>query len=438
MPSHPMDRARRRRKRYAALASGLAAVALAHGARAQTTAVEIETGASAIGLLTRDTHTPGGRTLAEGYLTQPVFHGSLHARWLHALGSLNLEGLTLRRGELDLGEWGEGYVDRRHPHAYVHELMVGTERDGDRSALSLYAGRGFVSFGSDDPMVRPFVSYPVDHHLAQILERLAVIGAARVGPLVAEASTFNGDEPLDPSTPPRFSRFGDSWAVRGTILGDRLFDALRGAQLSASYAAVNSPEYREGLGLDQRKLHIALGLTNETGVFTRYALLEAARTTDVDRGRALYHFDAWLAEGTLCRRETGVGLRWERSDRPEEERLLDLFRSARPGTDLSILGVTRWTSLTTALALPDIHAGVVHAGPFVEVARLTADRTSAALFDPARFYGATAMWRIEAGVRVAAGHEHARMGRYGAAITPSSITGHDHEGRAPSSNRCFS
>jgi hypothetical protein len=433
-----MDHALCRPKRCAALASGLAIVALAQGARAQTRSVEIEAGAGAIVLLTRDTHTPGDRALTEAYLTQPVLHGSLRAGWLHALGTLNVEGLTLRRGELDLGEWGEGYVDRRHPHAYVHELMVGAERDAENSALSLYAGRGFVPFGSDDPMVRPFVSYPVDHHLAQILERLAVIGAARVGPLVAEASTFDGDEPLDPSTPPRFNRFGDSWAVRGTMLGDRLFDALRGAQLSVSYAAVKSPEYREGSGLDQRKIHTALRLTGERGLFTRYALLEAARTTDLDRGRALYHFDAWLAEGALCRREIGVALRWERSDRPEEERLLDLFRSARPATDLSILGVTRWTTVTAALALPGIHSRVVRAGPFVEIARLTADRTTAALFDPSRFYGATAMWRVDAGLRIAAGHQHGRMGRYGTAAVLPVMTDHDHARRISSSNRCFS
>ena len=49
--------------------------------------------------------------------------------WFEALGILNLEGLTLSRGELDLGEWGEGFVDRRHPHTYLHELMAGVQLD---------------------------------------------------------------------------------------------------------------------------------------------------------------------------------------------------------------------------------------------------------------------------------------------------------------------
>src|SRR5947207_3223447 len=83
--------------------------------------------------------------------------------------SVDLEGLTLQRGELSTGAFGEGYVDRRHPHAYVHELMAGVE-SADRSVdASLFAGRGFVPFGSDDPMVRPMEKYPVNHHLAQIL-----------------------------------------------------------------------------------------------------------------------------------------------------------------------------------------------------------------------------------------------------------------------------
>src|SRR5690348_7528850 len=157
---------------HLAVASYLA-LALRTTAAAQARAAGVEIGA--IALLTSDTHTPGDRTLTEAYLTRPIVSGFFDASWFHAIGMLNFEGLTLRRGELDLGTWGEGYVDRRHPHAYAHEAMAGADIEHSRAALSLYAGRGFVSFGSDDPMSRPFVSYPVDHHLAQILERAAVI-----------------------------------------------------------------------------------------------------------------------------------------------------------------------------------------------------------------------------------------------------------------------
>jgi hypothetical protein len=203
---------------------------------------------------------------------------------------------------------------------------------------------------------------------------------------------------------------------------------------------VISPEYREGYGLDQRKTHFSLRWLGQSGPTTRYALLEAARTTDVDRGRDLYTFDALLGEAAICHGQVGVAARWERSDRPEEERLLDLFRVARPATDLSILGVTEWTTLSAAATLPALSILWSHAAPFVEVAHITADRTSAAVFDPVRFYGSSFMWRFSAGVRVAVGHGHGRMGRYGVASDPPAAsmrqTSHDHA--PPLGRRCFS
>src|SRR5690348_4072747 len=116
-----------RRPRAVRLA-GAAALALAtRVAHAQDSSVAVAVEGRAIGLATRASHTPGNRTLTEGYLTQPIIDATLRAGWLHAMGMLNLEGLTLRRGELDTGAWGEGYVDRRHPHAYLHELVAGVE-----------------------------------------------------------------------------------------------------------------------------------------------------------------------------------------------------------------------------------------------------------------------------------------------------------------------
>ena len=392
-------------------------------------------GLGAIVLLTRSTVTPQGGPLAVGYLTQPLVSADWRKSWLHAAGMLNLEGVTLPKGELDLGAWGEGYVDRRHPHAYVHELMLGVEPRSGSITTSLYAGRGFVPFGSDDPMTRPFVSYPVDHHLAQILERLILVAAVRNGPLVVEGATFNGDEPVDPSTPPLYRRFGDSWSVRGTLFGDPL-SSLLGAELSASYANVKSPEYREGQGMDQRKVHASVRVAGENAGYARYALIEIARTTDVDRGRALYTFDAFLTEAAVCRDDLGLAVRGERSYRPEEERLNDLSRSPRPATDLSILGITQWTTLTAALSLPALRAFAAHAAPYVEVARISADRTTGALFDPRQFYGTNQMWRLSAGLRFGVGHAHGRAGRYGVASEPAAVSGHDHH--ASSTHHCFS
>ena len=119
----------------------LAAPAVGSGAvLAQDAAPSLSIGAHAIGLLTRATSTPEGRTLTEAYLTQPIVSADASAGWFQAKGMLNLEGLTLRRGELDLGEWGEGYVDRRHPHAYLHELMLGAATGEQRGSFLCRSG----------------------------------------------------------------------------------------------------------------------------------------------------------------------------------------------------------------------------------------------------------------------------------------------------------
>ena len=84
--------------------------------------------------------------------------------------------------------WGEGFIDRRHPHTYLHELMFSFDDllgkvDG-AARLSLAAGKGFAPFGTDDPMVRPVLRYPVNHHLAQILERAVAILGVSSGPVM--------------------------------------------------------------------------------------------------------------------------------------------------------------------------------------------------------------------------------------------------------------
>src|SRR5687768_431958 len=238
--------------------------------------------------------------------------------------SIDFEGLTLERGELNTGTYGEGYVDRRHPHTYLHEALAEARTRVGGVELSLAAGKGFAPFGTDDPMVRPFVKYPVNHHLAQVLERLVAIGAVRAGPLALEGGFFNGDEPTSAGTAPRASRFGDSWAVRATL------SPLRGVELSSSHARVESPEEREGTGLDQRKLGIAARIERAgPGVF-RYALVEWARTNELLSGRSVFRFATALGEASFVVRGVDLAARLERTTRPEEERLENPFRTARP------------------------------------------------------------------------------------------------------------
>src|SRR3990170_5054614 len=166
-------------------------------------------------------------------------------------------------------------------------------------------------------MTRPFVKYPVNHHLAQVLERAGVIAAARAGRLTLEAASFNGDEPESPSDWPAWDRIGDSWSLRATVRPGPP------AELQASFADVTSPEISFGGGLDHRKM--STSARYETS--RRYALVEWARTSERDRGKEAFAFVSALAEGALAVGRARVSFRAERTERPEEERLANVFRT---------------------------------------------------------------------------------------------------------------
>jgi hypothetical protein len=368
--------------------------------------------AQAIPVVTRAQNTAGGQDLTEGYLAQLVAMGSgrLLQGHLQFAVTLNGEGWTLRRGELSTGAFGEGFVDRRHPHTYLHELIATGVGSVGRIAYSASIGRGFVPYGTDDPMMRPFEKYPINHHLSQILERGLAIGALRVGPVIVEASTFGGDEPTSPGALPRRDRLGDSWSVRGTVL------PLPGMEVQASYASVRSPEQANGFGLDQQKQSVSGRFVSASG--ERYLLAEWARTDERDHDRELtvFGYQTALLEGAMTVGPVDLGLRLEQTERPEEERLADPFRTPRPASDLSIAGITRWRTATGAVAFPGATFGPLRGYPYVELERLAVSPRSATdIFDPRQFYGHP-IWMLSAGVRIRYGMMHARMGRYGVAL----------------------
>jgi hypothetical protein len=369
--------------------------------------------AQAVPLVTGASPIPRGGTRTEVALTQTVV--MTRAAWWRGGAALALtldaEGLTMPGGELSLGAFGEGFVDRRHPHAYLHEAMLSGFAVAGPAALSASLGRGFVPFGTDDPMMRPFAKYPINHHLAQILERGVAIGAGRVGPVIVEAATFGGEEPVHPSSLPLPSRFGDSWSVRGTAL------PTEWAEVQVSHARVASPEMPNGFGLNQRKWSASARGAARDG--SRYALAEWARTVEHDhlRREDAFSYETILLEGVVRAGPIGLALRLEQTERPEEERDdVDPFRTARPHTDLSILGITRWRTATLHAAAAAVTRGTVAGVPFVEISRLAATpRDPQALFAPAGFYGGSRFWMVTAGVRFRAGAPHDRMGRYGVA-----------------------
>jgi hypothetical protein len=357
---------------------------------------------------TRLAPAPGGDAVSELKLEQPVLMVRAHlldGRWrLH--GAVNLEGATMPGGVLTPGAFGEGFVDRRHPHTYLHEAVVAGMLGARDAAFgaSLSIGKGFVAFGSDDPMHRPPLRFPVNHHFAQILERAVVIAGVRAGPLVVEGTLFNGDEPDAPDRWPNLGRWGDSWAVRVTA------EPVTDVDWSGSYAHVASPEHRPGAGPAQAKWHTGVRVDRSAAGGRLRALAEWARTSDAG---GFFVFHSVLVETSWTRGPHRPYYRFERTTRPEEERLLDRFRSQRPHLDDHILGITRFTTHTLGYALEMATAfRPLRVTPLVEATVAHATNVDGGLFQPEQFYGARTLWAVTVGVRVGAGALH-RMGRYG-------------------------
>jgi hypothetical protein len=327
---------------------------------------------------------------------------------LRAVGTLNLEGQTIREGELAPGAWGEGFNDRRHPHTYVHELMLSTVDllgglDG-AAVLSVSAGKGFAPFGSDDPMSRPTVRYPVNHHLAQILERAVVMAGMRAGPLVVEAGVFNGDEPERPGQWPNWDRFGDSWSGRITAL------PWAGVELAASRGKVRSPEHRPGAGSDAWKWHLAARIERPLAGGLVYTFGEWARTEEAG---GFFVFRSALVEVAWSRGRHTPYYRLERSDRPEDLRTTDPFRSVRPHLENAIAGTTRWTVHTLGYGVNLATRDHLDLRPFVEVSLGTMRNIDGGIFQPRAFYGRESFHAFSLGLKASwqlTGH---RMGRYG-------------------------
>ncbi len=371
---------------------------------------QLRVGAEAVGVVHYSGRTPEQGPSTAVQLIHPIVTARLDwSRWLRTRATVNLEGLTLANGELAMGAWGEGFVDRRHPHAYLHELLVEANSSFRCGALTCgiggYLGRGFVPFGSDDPMQRAPLRYPVNHHLAQILER-AVLGAQILaGPILLEGAIFNGDEPESPSQLPRIGgRFGDSWAARATVT------PANGVELSGSVAAVRSPEHRPGAGADQDKVHLGLRIEQSVAGGVAVALGEWARTSELD---GFFRYQTSLAELSWAVRALQVHYRGERTDRPEEERLTP-YRTARPHLENTLLGQTRWTLHTfgAQVTLPPLGARGA-AALLVEMTRGAIHATTGGAFDLGDTYGADRFWSATIGVRLrwsAPGHD---MGRYG-------------------------
>jgi len=373
--------------------------------------------ARAIGTVDHSDPVPGGGSLTEARVVEPVLmvmgHGPGGVFRFNA--TLDLEGLTIPGGELTPGDWGEGFVDRRHPHTYVHELLVGLVdplgRHDGRGRLGIVLGKGFVPFGTDDPMSRPFLRFPVNHHLSQIPERAVGIVQYQLGVVTVEGSLFDGDEPTGPSDWPLIRtdthgwRFGDSRALRITV------SPRSGLEVQGSLAHIHSPESRAGAAPDAEKQSASIRWEQGTGSTDRYALIEWARTSEA---QGYFVFHTFLGEGMLRGRRWSVAYRFESTERPEELRLVDLFRTQRPSPDNSILGITRWSLHTVHVALTFAASRRrLSIEPFVEGTLGTVAKVGGGIFDPELLYGTDQVRALDVGVELDWAAQRQRMGRYG-------------------------
>jgi hypothetical protein len=271
---------------------------------------------------------------------------------------------------------------------------------------SLTAGKGFVPFGTDDPMSRPPLSYPSNHHLSQVLERAVAIIAVGTGPVVLEGSLFNGDEPTAPDVSPNLERFGDSWSVRLT--------GWRGSDWEAqlSHASVKSPEHRDGAGPTDTKWSASVRWAGMLAARPGQLLAEWAQTSE---GHGVFTFQSVLVEWSMRFGSSHLPyLRLESSERPEEERISD-FRTRLPPLDDSITGISRWTLLTAGYRYA-ARAGRAIFEPFVEGTLGRVSAVGGGTFDPQVYYGGQSVGGITLGVRLSYDLEDHRMGRYGIAL----------------------
>jgi hypothetical protein len=155
-----------------------------------------------------------------------------------------------------------------------------------------------------------------------------------------------------------------------------------------------------------------------------YGLIEWARTSEAD---GFFVFHSFLAEGAWTSGRHRLQYRFERTERPEEERI-HAFRSLRPHLENSILGTTRWTIHTLGYEVLALHRGWLEIRPLAEVHYARIAKVDGGLFDVTGLYGRDHVWSLALGVRLTGGMTMHRMGRYGAAEDPQEMTMHDHQG----------
>ena len=349
------------------------------------------------------------------YLTQPAVMADLAApgQRLVLRTTINFEAVTLEDGELTFGGWGEGFLDKRHPHTLLHELMLSWNAwTSGGGGLSLSAGKGFAPYGTDDPMARPGLKYPTNHHLSQILERWTLNAAWLSNGWSVEAGVFGGAEPEGPYDLSNIESFGDSWSAR--VARRWGGGAGPGAvwEASASYGRVR--EEHDGVAETTALVNAAIRHAGPE----LYALLEAS-TSDPEHADGYFSV---LAEARLDRAGHQPYARLEWATRPE------YAREGVPGTE----GFFRYHHGGDATAASRWLIGTLGYGfeatsypwsfrPFIEIQHHHVRGARGGL-DTEALFGTGSFWSLSAGARIFLGGGPMRMGSYGV-LDPMSTMG---------------
>lgn len=345
----------------------------------------------------------------ESYLTQPAVMVNVLSpgATLALRTTLNLEGVTQPGGEITFGGWGEGFIDRRHPHTFLHEAMVSLNLwSVAGGAFSLSAGKGFAPYGTDDPMSRPVAKYPTNHHLSQILERWTLNGQWLRGPWSVEAGVFGGQEPDGPWDMGNVSSFGNSFS--GRVI--RRFGGVGTTapwELSASFGSV--AESHAGTTERTSLYNASIRHSGAHSFGGIYAMAEAS-VSDPRQGDGFWSV---LGETQVRVARHRPYYRLEVATRPEYARLgaagtPGFFRYDHDGDPV---GATRWVINSLGYEF-DLSGGGVATRPFVEVQHnhVSAQRGAA----PAALLDRGTLWSVSAGFRLFFGGGPMRMGSYGA------------------------
>jgi hypothetical protein len=326
----------------------------------------------------------------------------------------NFEGITLPDGEPTFGGWGEGFIDARHPHTLLHEAMLSWNWwNAPAGALSLSAGRGFAPYGTEDPMYRPALKYPTNHHLSQILERwtvnLSYLSNAGLG---IEVGIFDGDEPEDWLDMGNYRNFGNSFSGRLSYRFGEMVGGTAPWEVSASYGHVR--ETHGGHHEDVTNLfNAALRHDASYGFGTLYGLAEAS-LSDPEEGDGYFSLLGETQVGLGAGARHRPFYRLELATRPEYP------REAQEGEGFfrydhgdHAQGATRWLINTVGYAF-EATALPVSARPFVEASHnLVRHERGPAHLEPETLFGGDSFWSFAAGVRVFFGGGPMRMGTYG-------------------------